>query len=69
MSDFKTVWYTDVEEESLRINYEIWYKGSLHLNCYLLVDKEMPPELLWEACEYLEDFAMTEMTPENTLPI
>lgn len=66
---FKTVWFCEPTETTYRINYEIWYRDVLHLSTYLETAKEMPPELLQEACEYLEDYAMEELEAVNHLPI
>jgi hypothetical protein len=65
----KVVWFCEPEEEVNRINYEIWVKDDLFLNCYLLASKEMPLEELPEALLYLESYAIGQLQATNSLPI
>lgn len=68
-TDFKTVWYCEPEEDGTRMNYELWIKDELWLSCYIVTQQEMPLEMLPEACEYLEDYAMSQLKPANKLEI
>jgi hypothetical protein len=51
------------------MNYELWIKDELWLSCYIVTQEEMPLEMLPEALEYLEDYAMSQLKPENKLPL
>jgi hypothetical protein len=68
-SDFKPVWYCEQEDEGTRINYELWVKDEMWLSCYIVTEQEMPLELLPEALEYLENYAMSQLQPANDLPV
>jgi len=68
-SDFKPVWYCEPEDDGIRMNYELWIKDELWLSCYIVTQEEMPLEMLPEALEYLEDYAMSQLKPENKLPL